>query len=802
METLWQDLKYGARMLLRNKGFTIIAVLALGIGANTAIFSVVNAVLLRPLPYPQAERIVQADWRWPKGEGSSVTATEYVFWKEHSRSFEEAAAYASAGAGFNLAGGSEPQRVRGLRVSENFLRVLGITPALGRGFLPEEDRPQAACAAMITDGLWRNAFGGNKSAIGKGVELNGRSCAVVGILPQGFQFDVPTDVFMPLQLKDNPRDQGHNTTMIARLTSGVSFEQAQAEMDALLPQFREQYPGHIHQGEKGILLVSYRQAVVGDVSKFLLLLFGAVGFVLLIACANVANLLLARAANRKGEMAVRIALGAGRLRLLRQLMTENALLALVGGGVGLLFALWSVPLLLALSPADLPRAVEIELDAQAMLFAISASLVTSLLFGIAPALQATRLDVNNSLKASSGKSGVNARSGRARGLLLVSEVALSLMLLIGAALLIESFVKLRAVGLGFEPQNLTTMQVSLNSAKYRTTAQAWNLERQVMERISTLPGVAAVATVPSLPMERGLNENLTIEGRPDANGLSLESRAISPDYFRTLNIPLLRGRAFAETDVQGSLPVLIINETLARRFWPDRDPVGEQVALNTQKRQIVGVVKDIREMGLNQPVAPTVYMPTPQLPDAMMAATNNWFLTSWIVRTKEPLDINTALRNAVREVDPQLPVANIRPMTQVVSASIATQRFITTLMGVFAALALALTAVGLYGTLSYQVSQRTHEIGIRMALGAQARDVFKLIVGQGLRLALIGVAAGLLGAFAVTRVMESLLYGVSATDPLIFACVALLLTFVALLACYVPARRATKVDPMIALRYE
>jgi len=802
METLWQDLKYGARMLLRNKGFTIIAVLALalGIGANTAIFSVVNAVLLRPLPYPHAERIVQADWRWPKGEGSNVTATEYVFWKEHSRSFEEAAAYASAGAGFNLAGGSEPQRVRGLRVSENFFRVLGTSPALGRGFLPEEDRPQGTCAAMITDGLWRSAFGGDKSAIGKDVELNGRSCAVVGVLPQGFQFDVPTDVFMPLQLKDNPRDQGHNTTMIARLKPGVSLEQAQVEMDALLPQFREQYPNHIHPRENGILLVSYQQSVVGDVSKFLLLLFGAVGFVLLIACANVANLLLARSANRKGEMAVRIALGAGRLRLLRQLMTENALLALVGGGVGLLFALWSVPLLLALSPAELPRAAEINLDAQAMLFALSASLVTSLLFGIAPALQATRLDVNDSLKASSGKSGANVRSGR--GLLVVGEVALSLMLLIGAALLIESFVKLRAVGLGFEPQNLTTMQVSLNSAKYRTTAQAWNLERQVIERISTLPGVAVVATVPSLPMERGLNENLTIEGRPDANGLSLESRAISPDYFRTLSIPLLRGRAFAETDVQGSLPVLIINETLARRFWPDRDPVGEQVALNTQKRQIVGVVKDIREMGLNQPVAPTVYMPTPQLPDAMMAATNNWFLTSWIVRTKEPLDIDAALRNAVREVDPQLPIANIRPMTQVVSASIATQRFISTLMGVFAALALTLTAVGLYGTLSYQVSQRTHEIGIRLALGAQARDVLRLIVGQGLRLALVGVAAGLLGAFAVTRVMASLLYGVSATDPLIFACVAVVLTFVALLACYVPARRAMKVDPMVALRHE
>ena len=804
VETTIQDLRYGVRMLRKNLGFTAVAVLtlALGIGANTAIFSVVNAVLVRPLPYPDSGRLVRAHWNWGKWENSAVTATQYDFWEQHSRTLRESAAFATTGSGFNLSGGAEPQRVRGLRASEGFFRVLGVNPVLGRGFLPEEDRPQGPCAAVLSDGLWRSYFGADPMVVGRQLQINGQSCSVAGVLPAGFQFETPVDVFLPLQLKPDPRDQGHNTDMIARLKDGVTIEQAQAEMDGLLPQFREAYPAHLHPQEKGIRLVRYQESVVGDAGKVLLLLFGAVGFVLAVACANVANLLLSRAANRRGEMAVRIALGAGRLRLIRQLLTENLVLALLGGGIGLLLALWSVPALLALSPAELPRLGEVKLDAHAALFALSASFITSLLFGIAPALQATRLDINKTLKASSGKSSTGRLSARVRALLVVCEVALSLVLLVGAALLIRSFVKLRAVELGFDPQNLTAMQVSLNSAKYQTTEQAWALEEQVIERIAALPGVVSVATVPSLPMERGLNNYLSIEGRAEKTGSSVEARPISQDYFRTLGITLLRGRSFDATDTRDSAPVIIINENLARRYWPDGHEIGAYVSQGDQKRQIVGVVKDIREKGLDQPVFPTIYVPLQQMSDGGTVGMNRWFLTSWIIRTAEPLDLNAPLRSVLKEIDPELPVANIRPLTEVVSASITAQRFITTLMGIFAGLALVLTAVGLYGVLSYQVTQRTHEIGIRMALGAQGADVIRMVVGQGLRLTLVGVSLGLAAAFGLTRLMSSLLFGVTATDPVAFASISLLLIMVAFLACLIPARRATRVDPTIALRYE
>jgi predicted permease len=804
VDTLIQDVTFGARMLRKNLGFTLVAVvtLALGIGANTAIFSVVNAVVFRALPYPHPERIVSAHWRWGRGESDSVSATEYAFWRERSRSFEEAAGVSSGGAGFNLTGGVEPQRVQGLRVTEGFFRVLGVQPALGRGFVPEEDRPQGPCAAVITDGLWRGAFGGDLSVVGRQVQLNGQACAVVGVMPAGFQYQTPVDVLTPSQLRVDPHDQGHNTEMIARLKPGVTIEQAQGEMDANLQPFREAYPNHAHNGERGIRLVPYREAIVGDVSGTLLILFGAVGFVLLIACANVANLLLARASSRGGEMAVRVALGAGRLRLVRQLMTENLLLSLLGGAAGLALALWGVPALLALSPAGLPRADEIRLDAHAMSFAALASCMTSVLFGVTPALQATRLDVNRSLKASAGRAGAGRVSRRVRSLLVVAEVALSLVLLVGAGLLVVSFGKLRGVSLGFDPENLTTLQVSLNSAKYRTTAQAWELQRRVAERIRALPGVTAVATIPSLPLERGLNMNPVVEGRGGKDSMSAEARAVSPDYFRAMGVPLREGRAFSDGDTAEAQPVAIVNEAFARRFWHDGEPVGQFLTLEDKEWQVVGVAADIKEMGLARGVKETFYVPTQQMPDGLTRMLNRGFLTSWLVRTSAPVELNAQLRAAIRETDAELPVARIRPMTAVVSSSIATQLFVTTLMTAFAGLALALTAVGLYGVLSYQVSTRTQEIGIRMALGAQARDVVRLVVGQGLRLTLVGVVLGLAGALALTRVISGLLFNVSATDPLTFAAVSLLLVAVALAACFIPARRATRVDPLDALRHE
>jgi putative ABC transport system permease protein len=795
-------------MLMKRPSFTAVAVLtlALGIGANTAIFSVVNGVLLRPLPFPRPEQLMQCYWQWPRGEGSSVTATQYAFWREQSRSFEEAAGYDSTSSGFNLAGGAEPLRVRGMRVSEGFFRVLGVSPILGRGFSPEEDRPDGPRVAIISDGLWRAYLGADPSVIGSQVELNGGSCTVVGVLAPDFQFGSLPDLIIPLQSKPNPKDQGHNTNMIARLKPGITTEQAQAEMDQLLPEFRVQFPNHIGQTERGIKLVPYHQHVVGDVSKLLLPLFGAVGFVLLIACANVANLLLARSAARNGEMAVRVAMGAGRWRLIRQLMTENALLALTGGIAGLFVAMWSLRALLAMSPQGLPRLGEISIDRQAILFAVLASVVTSLLFGIAPALLATRLDINESLKASSGRQGGGRLDSLMRGLLVVSEVALAVVLLIGAGLLIKSFVKLNEVELGFDPNNLTTMQVSLTSDRYKTNAEVWDFQQQVLARVSALPGVRSAATVPSLPMERGLNSYMMVEGRPEPTGRSVEMRAISPDYFRTLGIALRRGRAFTASDSRNSSPAVIINEAVANLFWHDLDPLGDQISLGSVKRQIVGVVSNVKEMGLDQPVAPTIYVPAPQVPDALTMAMNRWFLTSWIIRTDGPIDLSAALRNAIREADPQMPVAKIRPMTDVVSTSISSQHFLMTLMGCFGGLALILTSVGIYGVLSYQVSQRTQEIGIRMALGAQSGDVLKLIIRQVMTFTLVGVAFGLGASFFLMKLLSSqlssLLFSVSPTDPFTFASIALLLTGVALAACAVPARRATKVDPMVALRYE
>ncbi|HLL14415.1 MAG TPA: ABC transporter permease [Pyrinomonadaceae bacterium] len=804
LEAIIQDIRYGARMLVKHRAFTFIAVLtlALGIGANTTIFSVVNAVLLRPLPYPQPERLVQVSWLLADGSGESLSTAVLAFWKENMRSFEEAAGYAPTNSGFNLAGGAEPRRARGLRVSEGFLRVLGVNPQLGRSFTPEEDHPNGPCATVISDGLWQGYFGGDASTVGRQVELNGRSCTVVGVLPAGFQFEEPVDLLLPLQLVVYPNDQGRNTSMIARIKQGTSREAAQAEATALFPEFKRAYPGHAQERDRGVRLDPYQQAVVGDTGRVLYLLSGAVAFVLLIACANVANLLLARGTRRRGEIAVRLALGASRGRLVRQLLTESLLLSLVAGSVGLCLALWFVPFVTAISPDGLPRLAEVRLDSQAVLFALAASAVTSLLFGISPALQATRVNLSGALKEAAGKGETTGAGSRMRSLLVVSEVALSLVLLVGAGLLIKSFMRLQAVQLGFDPNNLTTMQASLNSTKYRTTAQVWELQQRVTERLRALPGVESVATVSSLPLERGLNNFLSLDGPEARNGASVESRAINPDYFRTLGIVLRSGRGLSDEDKQNAPAVVVVNEALVRRLFPERDPLGAQIYIDKTYRQIVGVVADIREKGANLAPAPTVYVPAPQVSDGMSVATTRWFLTSWIMRTSAPVDLSAGLRDALREADPQLPVAKIRPMTEVVSASFTYQRFIATLMGAFAALALALTAVGLYGVLSYQVSQRTHEIGLRMALGAQARDVLKMIIRQGMTLVLVGVAVGLACAVALTRIMSNLMFDITVTDPATYVFIALLLTFVSLLACYIPARRATRVDPMIALRYD
>ncbi|MEW6731863.1 MAG: ABC transporter permease [Acidobacteriota bacterium] len=805
LETLSQDLQYGVRMMWKSPGFTIVAILtlALGIGANTAIFSIINAVLLQPLPYPESERIVQGYWHSQRGVNSSVTATEYMFWKEHSQAFAEVAGFGYSGGGFNLASDNSSQLVRGLNVSERFFRVLKVQPAIGRDFLSEEDRPNGPYVAIISDPLWRNYFGADANVIGKQVQLNGRSCTIVGVLPASFRFEFAVDVFTPLALTADANDKGHNTIMLARIKPDLTIKQAQEQVSQLIVPFNNQYPGHAEVGDLGVRLVPYHQSVVNNVSNILLLLFAAVGFVLLIACANVTNLLLSRGTKRAGEIAVRIALGASRLRLIRQLMTESLILALAGGLLAVILAFWCVPLLLALLPPELPSFGEVKLDLQVIVFAFLVSLITSLIFGIAPAWQATQLDINKSLKASTWRNSSTSRLGaRLRRLLVISEVALSLVLLVMSALLIQSFLNMYKVDLGFDPNNLTTMQVSLHSANYNSTAQSWEFEKRVMERISALPGVLAVATVPSLPMERGLNDFITIEGLPEEKGILVESRPISPDYFRVLGITLLRGRLFNDNDSQTSTPVMVINQRLANHYWPDADPIGKQFVVGKSKCQIVGVVSDIREVGLDRPVLPTIYIPKPQLSDEFTIEINGWFFTSWIVRTSQPIDINEALRNIVKEIDTQIPVASIRPLTQVLNTSVAQQRFITTLIGIFASLAIVLTAIGLYGVLSYQVSQRTQEIGIRMALGAKNWNIIRLIVGEGVTLTLIGVSFGLISAVFLSRMITGLLFGVSSLDPLTFISISIFILVIAGLACLIPALRATRIAPIISLRYE
>ncbi len=814
LEEVWQDLRYGGRMLWKNPGFTLVAVitLALGIGANTAIFSVVNGVLLRPLPYYEPERLVMVWADRPILQAQigmpdfPVAVADFVDWRNQNHVFEQMAALRTQR--MNLTGGGEPESVIGLRASAGLFTLLGARFTTGRAFLPEEDRAGADRVVVISHGLWRQRYGADPKLIGQKIMLDNEAYTVIGVTAPDFQFprrgEVPSyfgvsttvDLYMPIaftpaQLNDRLSSY---LGVIARLNPGVSVGQASAEMNAIARRLTEQYPQT--NTDKGVRLTLLHQQAVGKARTALLVLLGAVGFVLLIACANVANLLLARAAGRQKEMAIRAALGASRWRVVRQLLTESLLLTISGGAAGLLLAWRGVDLLLAIAPDNLPRAYDIRLDIRVASFTLLVSLLTGVVFGLLPALQASKINPGATLKEG-GRDAAGLLRRRLRGFLVASEVALAFVLLIGAGLLIRSFARLTEVNPGLDPRGVLTMEILLPLAKYRD-GQGWSaFFQQTLERVRALPGVEAAATGYPLPLSgANASSGFGIEGRPSPTDQTFAAgvRMISPDFFKTLGVPLAKGRLLTESDGAQAPSVVVINESLARNYFANEDPLGKRIVFNGVTRVIVGVVKDIKHSALDEEAKPELYFPMAQFP---------WPLMSLAVRTSgDPMQMVAAVRGQVWAIDKDQPVSNIETMERLMAKSVAPRRFNLLLLGVFALVGLALAGVGLYGVMSYTVTQRTREIGVRMAMGAQRGDVLRLVIGEGMKLAFIGALLGLGGALALTHLLKTLLFGVSATDPLTFAVIAVLLTGIALLACWIPARRATKVDPMVALRFE
>ncbi|MEY2485355.1 MAG: hypothetical protein QOH39_1003 [Verrucomicrobiota bacterium] len=804
---LWQDLRYGLRMLQKNPGFTTVAIiaLALGIGANSAIFSVVNTVLLRPLPYKNPEQLVMV-WEDNSKQGfprDTPAAANYVDWRDQNHVFEGMAAIIDIS--FNLSGAGDPERIDGRRVSASLFPLLGVEPQLGRTFRAEEDQPGANHVVVMSYGLWQRRFGGDPGIIGKPINLNGESFTVIGVMPTTFQFPKRTDqLWVPVAFDAKEAgDRGNRyLEVIARLKPGVSLPQAQAEMNTIATRLQQQYPET--NTSVGAVVTPLHEHVVGDIKPALLVLLGAVAFVLLIACANVANLLLARAAVRQKEIALRLALGASRSRLTRQFLTESVLLSVFGGGVGLLLSVVGLTVLKRFIPPNISQAQAISIDGKVLMFTVLVSLATGMIFGLAPATQAANFNLNDTLKESGRDSAAGSRGNRIRGLLVISEVAVSFILLIGAGLLINSFLHLRNVDPGFRAERALTMKIVLPEVRYADKEQRAVFYRELIRRVQTLPGVVSAAVATNLPLtESGNSVGISIEGRadpaPDRVPIVI-TRIISPRYFETMGIPLLKGRAFTEGDKAESPAVVIVSEGTARRFWPGEDALGKHIkigATNSPNRwlAVVGLVKDVRQFELVVEPKPQMYLPFTQAnffePRALVVKTN-----------LEPLSLAATVRKTVWEIDKDQPVSDIASMENIVSESVARQRFSMLLLGVFATLALVLAAVGIYGVMSCSVAQRTREIGIRMALGAQRSDVLKLTVGHGLRLVTIGVVIGLSVALVLTRVMSSLLFGVSATDPMTFISISVVLISVAVLASYVPALRATKVDPMFALRYQ
>jgi putative ABC transport system permease protein len=832
MQTLLQDIRYALRMLRKNPAFTAAAVLtlALGIGANTAIFTVVNTVLLRPLPYPEPDRIVRFKWSTPQfSEGYACSVPMFMLWRRQTQSFEDIAGYDTFHVGVNLTGGDHPEVLKAFYVSADYFRLFGASVEFGRTFTPEEDRPGSARVVVISDGLWRRRFGAERSPVGKTIVLAGDPYVVIGVLVPSFTSDPfwssgPVDIWLSLQADPANPDLGIVTNHVAaRLKPGITLEMAKAQMKLATEEWRRKFPSApfgIPGGESqaSFTVEPLRVGIAGDVRLPLLVLLGAVSFVLLIACANVANLLLARATGRRRELAIRAALGAGRRRIVSQLLIESLLLSLAGGALGFVFGYAGVRALLVIEPGDIPRlgaqGSAVTMDWRVLVFTMLISMLTAILFGLLPALSVSREEVSTALKESGARSGAGLGQSKARSILVITEVALSLVLLTGAALLTRTFVALRTVDPGFDTRNVLTMEMSLNEPRFAKTMAVARLVRDAERRVESIPGVEALAiNWWPLPLEGGQPRlPFTIEGRPlssDQHHGYADFRLVSWRYFDVFKIPLLRGRVFTDRDDSRAAPVMLINEAMAKQFWPKGEPVGEGMTigkglsqLELPPRQIIGVVADVRDEDLSHDPVPIMYLAEAQIPDGFTAFANLG-PTAWVVRTKvEPYSVSADVQRELRIASGGLPLAHIRSMEQVRVESTARANFNMMLLSIFAGLAMLLAAIGIYGVMSYVVGQRVHEIGIRMALGARASDVLSLILRQGLSLAVVGIAIGLFGAMWLTEAMKSLLFGVSPNDPATFAMVGALLLFVAAAATYIPAWRATKVDPMVALRYE
>ena len=818
MGTVLQDLKYGLRMLAKNPGFTAVAVLtlALGIGANTAIFSVVNGVLLNPLPYPEPNQLVTLHESKPNFPYGSISYLNFRDWQKENHTFSSIAV--ARGYGFTLTGAGEPERVRAEFVSSDFFPLLGVKPLIGRTFAPGEDEIGAAPIALVSAGFWKRKFGSAREILGKALILDGRSYTIVGVIPSSFDLLLksfsPKEVYIPIGQWDHHglkfRGAGLGIHGIGRLKPGVTLQQARADMDGVTRNLAVAYP----DADKGISagILPLREDMVGDIQPFLLVLLGAVGFVLLIACVNVANLLLARSAGRRREFAVRVALGASPQRVIRQLLTESVLLALAGGGLGTVLAAWGTQAALKILPAALPRAPEIGIDAHVLVFTAVASVLAGILFGLAPALKISKPNLQETLKeAGRGTSGAHHRT---QGVFVVIEMATALVLLIGTGLMTRTLARLWGVDPGFDPHNVLTFELSLPPAMKKASPEAIRAAyREFDAKLGSTPGVQAVSlSWGAIPMDTEDDEQFWIEGQPKPSNENEMNWAleytVEPDYLRVMRIPLERGRFFTPQDNERSPAVAVIDDVLARKYFPNQNPIGKRINLHDyddQPAEIVGVVGHVKQWGLDsddtQSLRAQLYHPFMQLPGDALALSPLGM--GVLVRSEgAATSLFTSLRHTNELMNKEQVIYSAQTMNEVIAGSLATRQFSMILLGSFALLALVLASVGIYGVLAYLVGQRTHEIGIRLALGASRYDVLRLVVGQGAKMALLGVALGLAAAMGLTRLMSDMLYGVSATDPLTFTAVAILLILVALVACYIPARRATKVDPMVALRYE